>query len=1094
MSIINRFLGDRDGVQEILSFDITIVPTEISLKIPAPLASSASTASVGPGSPSKEGAQGDKAAVSSQSETAATTTSQLIPVKLNCLLEDSAGKLYAGGSTTNTNMFCQVNEFSHTMSDLPVGLYSKDGKSFPKHPSITCIRQSKTSQLLLIGAQDGSVVVKPKDFPEVFVRIVAHNEQCGGVTDVICSFDDAYLLSVGRDGILVVNRMKPSKIICDAESLAKDIRASVYEGQSIVKELPKFQPAEPKFLTRVIPFEALEGFSELPLSLFMDELTAENINSVNKPDVKEPAEMESGAYSIQESKLKSADDARKITAEDKKNNVRKLVKQLQREYSDIKTRSQKMPAEVRVSEEEFIVDRDYFRLLREQGTHMESEAHLECEYNAVRAATLRRKLTDRLMDRLLVEDMRIKGFKSSGAPIVHSLRTRDLDSSVWNALQSIREAVRQEEVEAAKVKSHQSMSGESVTKSKHGAASVSNSVNEGSLTLASAAGGLDATGTAVVNRSEKRKTRKQEISRHLVSKPREDEDDARDVEAISTAEKTIGSYKLKIADDYQVPENLRINAEKKKRQIVMLEDSIMSLRLQFNERFLGLRTLKRRIIDDLNTDKRRIAVIEDELEIYGKKTEVSVFSHDPLEYPDDRDEVTSAEMEHFRPALAKSSFNKVIPLPHSTITGTKTVINNKQDMNFGSNNNRSSAQLQDIATLMTENMDISSEELPQVDNVLSKFYPDEIGLDVVERLVPVLQVMKQNLSQVTKHDNSENHKPRENHLASERRRMLLFERSQLITKASKNTAMFDEALDDLRFERHVLVANIKQAELKLIILFQEYLQLLTFETRDNSLQQKQLKCMREKAEIIAGTLDLQAKMELKLDEMKSWASKGEQVLEAFNTLVPASHPFVEPLTKIFRKKIKRSKNNANAGDGDEDFEEEEEEDDDDDLDDEEVEDICPVGCDNIIYEKVLDSREKRLDIDEVMTDVVKIVDDLKKSLDRLKSREKQIDKDAKSTESEIQQFQLQKQLALNQIDIYVPLHISQIYTFSTSGNLSQLSDSKPEENNDTTESAITVNSSSETQLLSLVPSMTSKSHVLLKDRYTFFFKYFISSL
>lgn len=80
-------------------------------------------------------------------------------------------------------------------------------------------------------------------------------------------------------------------------------------------------------------------------------------------------------------------------------------------------------------------------------------------------------------------------------------------------------------------------------------------------------------------------------------------------------------------------------------------------------------------------------------------------------------------------------------------------------------------------------------------------------------------------------------------------------------------------------------------------------------------------------------------------------------------------------------------------------------------------------------------REKKLDTDEVSAEIQKGIEDLKKTIDRLKAREKQIVKDAQQTELEVQQFQLQKQAALNQISVVVPLRISQIHMFETSGNL-----------------------------------------------------------
>ena len=59
---------------------------------------------------------------------------------------------------------------------------------------------------------------------------------------------------------------------------------------------------------------------------------------------------------------------------------------------------------------------------------------------------------------------------------------------------------------------------------------------------------------------------------------------------------------------------------------------------------------------------------------------------------------------------------------------------------------------------------------------------------------------------------------------------------------------------------------------------------------------------------------------------------------------------------------------------------------------------------------------------------------MKKTTDRLKQREKQIVKDAFQAELEVQQFQLQKQAALNLIGIVVPLKLSQMYTFEGSGS------------------------------------------------------------
>jgi len=273
----------------------------------------------------------------------------------------------------------------------------------------------------------------------------------------------------------------------------------------------------------------------------------------------------------------------------------------------------------------------------------------------------------------------------------------------------------------------------------------------------------------------------------------------------------------------------------------------------------------------------------------------------------------------------------------------------------------------------------------------------------------------------------------------ERRRHLEFERRSLKRKTEENMRGFDVALEDLRQDRHVISADLKLAELKLLVLYQEYMLLLTYEGRDAALQQKQQRCKREKGEILAVLSDCNVKLEAKSEDMAEWTDKAASVVAELGVLIPESNPYFEILSKIFKKKIKRSRKGAEDQDGDEE-EEVEDDDDDEDLDEEEVDDNCPPGCDVALYEKVLDLREKRLDHEEFIAETQKAMDDLKKTIERLRQREKQIDKDSRQTEAEIQQFHLQKQTALNQIEIVVPLCISQIYAFTCSGKLSGPSD------------------------------------------------------
>ena len=114
----------------------------------------------------------------------------------------------------------------------------------------------------------------------------------------------------------------------------------------------------------------------------------------------------------------------------------------------------------------------------------------------------------------------------------------------------------------------------------------------------------------------------------MAAKPDDKYEDPQDVAAIAWAEKNMGDFKLKTDENYVVPEHQRINADKKRRQVLMavwdgssflrcrdvlcrgnavcnapqmvlLEESVHSIKMGFNDRFLALRDLKRRIVDSV---------------------------------------------------------------------------------------------------------------------------------------------------------------------------------------------------------------------------------------------------------------------------------------------------------------------------------------------------------------------------------------------------------------------------------------------------------------------------------------------------------------
>merc|ERR1740138_1607894 len=114
-------------------------------------------------------------------------------------------------------------------------------------------------------------------------------------------------------------------------------------------------------------------------------------------------------------------------------------------------------------------------------------------------------------------------------------------------------------------------------------------------------------------RRQQRMERKQQMLELEKSKPSDAYEAHQDVVAISHAEATLGNYMLKTSDDYQVPENQRMNAEKKRRQMFLLEESMHAIKTEFNHRVLALRDFRQQVRAEVQRDLTALKDIDQQL-------------------------------------------------------------------------------------------------------------------------------------------------------------------------------------------------------------------------------------------------------------------------------------------------------------------------------------------------------------------------------------------------------------------------------------------------------------------------------------------------
>ncbi|VDP92797.1 unnamed protein product [Echinostoma caproni] len=262
----------------------------------------------------------------------------------------------------------------------------------------------------------------------------------------------------------------------------------------------------------------------------------------------------------------------------------------------------------------------------------------------------------------------------------------------------------------------------------------------------------------------------------------------------------------------------------------------------------------------------------------------------------------------------------------------------------------------------------------------------------------------------------------------------LYQRDELLTAAGRLVRGFDAQIRIARHARFQLDLLLKRAELHQITLFTEFRLLKDFEKSEMVLSEKKQVKDEERQELYSKLNELNSKIEARKKELEKLAQKEHQLHEEFKASLGEGHKFADFLWKVFKKRIKRKKQEtADAGseesDGssssdDSSFDESEDESE----EDENVLDLdsCPVGCPIEDFENTCAIRERRLDVEDDMMEEKKQLELLRKDLESCTKKQRIVDSGLKQAQSELEAFQLEKQRKLNELDAIVILRMNQI--------------------------------------------------------------------
>eukprot|EP01064_Diplonema_japonicum_P009772 TRINITY_DN17214_c0_g1_i1.p1 TRINITY_DN17214_c0_g1~~TRINITY_DN17214_c0_g1_i1.p1 ORF type:complete len:1743 (+),score=505.59 TRINITY_DN17214_c0_g1_i1:121-5349(+) len=862
----------------------------------------------------------------------------------------------------------------------------------------TVVRRMKLSPMgtyLMMGCNSGTVILRDvlgkntSPLKKVWHLNLAHDGRSeirqsgaclpGMIHGMAMSFDESILLTVGEDGSFLSHQLKG---IPDAAEPPPSATVDVNGWAQPTKEIP-------------------------------------DISSYD-------------ALSIQQTKDKEDKDRAHEAAQLKKLTLNEKVKNLQLEYQAIVNSNANALPGRKINNDELELDPEITQLLHKENERLINEVSNKWAWESAKSAIARKKLEVTYVSCLKVDRIVLNAFASEKC--VSSFRTPELTSEQKRKIQLVHDLILNENQRrnqmhqdpgtspdlASPVSEQQepnvqpepvpgsALSAPTVDVPDTSEPAVSADTGE-VLALNSTKKSKKEEKTHVKSQLEKAEERKRQRTERkalydelLSKRPLADQEDPKDEQAIKKAESGMGDKKLKTDPNYIVKETERVTAERKERQLILLEESINTLRLDFNERFLAMRDLKERLIVNINRDMKKIDEINKKLKV-DEKTDL--YKMEDFEMPDkmrqnpcSRDALQQYEKER---AKARRKAEK----------DAKAKAGFGGDLG-GDDNDEEDETDETDKTVQARKASLRTHTRRESHTITAEM---RLNLELKTKLE---KLPKSALEQEEE---------------SIKRYQLIFEKDKLRRKINKTIATFDEALEELRREKFKLEGDLKMADMRILLLYRELVLLKEFKKRDEALTKKLEGHRNEKLEVTQKTNQCQVRLNEKMKEIELLLEREKTYMnDMLQLLSGLPQGMRDQLMKIFRKKVKRK---TLKGEGEE--EEEESSDDDWESDEEEEnnddeEDVCPEGCDESTYEEVLQMREKRLDQEEVVTDFQKSIEQLRKENDALTKREEATNTKLGQVENEIQSFQTEKQQKLNQLETSIVLKLSQIQALNES--------------------------------------------------------------
>ncbi|XP_025949780.2 cilia- and flagella-associated protein 44 isoform X3 [Dromaius novaehollandiae] len=716
-------------------------------------------------------------------------------------------------------------------------------------------------------------------------------------------------------------------------------------------------------------------------------------------DIEDP-----NAYSIEKAKQKKEYEQIMKKAEDKKSKKREELSALRHEFLSLLQKNQELPKHMQLHREQYEMDHRIFEELDRQIAQRIQLMQKEMAWEQEKHLTGLQKLQNRFRDSLEFDAVIVHAIQSNHKISTYRLLAisekcyQDKQRSTWK-----KTVLKQEwkETEQRKI----------LSKTEHMQRTTAARVVEGESEAEKLKKSEVRTVTTrlianqreqikrIVEKSDKVRAkimkRKEEWEELYKNKPTDDYENPKDAQDIEEAQENMGDYKLKTAADYRVPEHKRMNAEKKMMQLASLEVLIHEKKANMNKQIMSLRDLKVSIIDEIKCLVQELKSIQAALDLSEQLPLPPIPQLHPDEVPEKKFQFDSdilLKFKHEQEAKAKLQ-EQLEGSPSFGVFRERFLHGPSLRETEPVTRAASVRSMKIVSSVVTEQ--------PKVFEI-EKAEPTETELEILKR---------------------------------EKIRNIYLQET-LIKRINALVINFDAELRFLRHMKLKLDVQMKCADLCHITWFEELLLLKNFEKHEDLLQGRVNTLLSEQKAMQQKLNSYLAQMKDRKYEIAKLQDCEESLYATFQASLGENNKFARFLTKVLKKKIKRTKKKEVKREADKEDESEEESDEESSLESDEEDSgsedevfddsVCPKSCDEALFQNTVQLREKRLDIEDALTEQKKVADNLRKEYDALAKKAKAVEASLDTAEGELEAFQREKQQRLNELHVVVPLKLHQV--------------------------------------------------------------------